>query len=129
MSVQYADDASKWALRQLWWSVSAATLLKRSPPNFCVPNSPRELDWTTGSLHIPGPDCNPVSTQARKSLEPTKSKETLVVASARAKGGGGGGGDLPLCGSTSLATLQTSDLRADTALPPGAPGFGTSRNL
>src|SRR6267143_3981796 len=120
MSVQYADDASKWALRQFWWSVSVPTLLKRSPPNCCAPNSPRKRrdrfairswDVKKPQLSYPWPS---------KGLEPTESEETLVVTSAQAKVGGEGGVDLLLFGWASLATFWSSDLRADTALLVGA---------
>src|SRR6267154_3154965 len=132
MSVQYADDASKWALRQFWWSVSVATLVKRSPPNCCAPNSPKNRIGPLGPLHRSGRDRSPVSTRASKGLGPTESRETSVATSVQAKVGGVGGVggvDLPPCGWTSLATLRTSDLRADTALPFGAPGYDPSHNL
>src|ERR1700730_7878749 len=122
MSVQYADDASKWALRQFWWSVSVPTWLKRSPPNFCAPNSARNRIGPLG-LHVPRPDRNPVSTCASNGLDSTESKETLVVTSAQAKVGGEGGAELPLLGWASQATFWNSDLRADTALLLGAPGY------
>src|SRR5258706_14367278 len=105
MSVQYADDASKWALREFWWAISVLTSLKRSPPNFCPPNSARSRIGHLGLPHIPGSDRNPVSTWASKRLESTESKEILIVTSAATKVGGKGGGDLPLLGWASLATL------------------------
>ena len=45
------------------------------------------------------------------------------MTSAQAKVGGEDGAELPLLGWASQATFWNSDLRADTALLLGAPGY------